>query len=94
MICYGLGCLFALAMFDLVVIKEIQNSARYTNVSEKSIFPIMNRLDTNNAIFQHKNAASHTFKLTKYKNKKNIEVLDRPNKKKYLSNFLEKSIRT
>ena len=39
----------------------------------------MNRLDTNNAIFQLDNANIHTSKLTKdWFKTKNIEVLDRP----------------
>ena len=40
----------------------------------------MNRLDTNNAIFQLDNTAIHTSKITKdwFKTKKNIDVLDCP----------------
>ena len=41
----------------------------------------MNRLYTNNAIFQHDNAAIHTSKPTKnWFKTKNIEVLDWPRK--------------
>ena len=41
----------------------------------------MNPLDTNNAIFQQDNAASHTSKLTKdWFKSKNVEILDRPTK--------------
>ena len=41
----------------------------------------MNRLDTNNVIFQQDNAAIHTSKLTKdWFKTKNIEVLDWPTK--------------
>ena len=41
----------------------------------------MNRLDTNNTIFQPDNAAIHTSKLTKnWFKTENIEVLDRPPK--------------
>ena len=41
----------------------------------------MNRLYTNNAIFQQDNAAIHTFKLTKdWFKTKNIEVFDWPTK--------------
>ena len=67
---------------DLVVMEVKQNSARYINVLEKSFFsPFMNRLDTNNAIFQQGNAAIHTSKLTKdWFKTKNIEVLDWPTK--------------
>ena len=36
---------------DLVVMEVKQNTAQYINVLEKSLFPFMNRLDTNNAIF-------------------------------------------
>ena len=44
---------------------------------EKSIFPFINRLDTNNAIFQQDNIAMHTSKLTKdWFKTKNIEVLE------------------
>ena len=51
---------------DLVAMEGKQNSARYINVWEKkSLFPFMNRLDTNNAIFQQNNAAIHPSKLTK-----------------------------
>ena len=57
---------------DLVVMEGKQNSARYINVLAKSLVPFMNRLDTNNAIFQQDNAAIHTSKLTKdwFKTKK------------------------
>ena len=49
-----------------------QNSAQYINTLEKSLFLIMNRLDTNNTIFQRDNTAIHTSKLTKdwFKTKK------------------------
>ena len=44
---------------------------------EKSLFPFMNCLDTNNAIFQKDNIAIHPSKLTKdWFNPKNIKVLD------------------
>ena len=48
----------------------------YQCVGEK-VFPTMNRLNTNNAIFQPNNAAIDTFKLTKdWFKTKNIEFLD------------------
>ena len=52
-----------------------QNSARYINVLGKSLFPFMNRLDTNNSTFHQDNVAIHTkdwFKITKdwFKTKK------------------------
>ena len=50
---------------DLEVMEGKQNSARYINVLEKSIFPLMNRLDINNALFQQANAVKYTSKLTK-----------------------------
>ena len=34
---------------ELVVMERKQNSAQYINVLEKSLFPFINRLDTNNA---------------------------------------------
>ena len=41
----------------------------------------MNRLDTNNAIFQQDNAAIYTYKIMKdWFKMKNIKVLDWPNK--------------
>ena len=44
---------------------------------KKRLFPFMNRLDTNNAIFQQDNAAIYTSKLTKdWFKTKNIEVLN------------------
>ena len=58
-----------------------QNSSRYINVSEKRFFPIIDRLDTNNAIFHLDSASIHTSKLTKdWFKTKNIEVLDWPSK--------------
>ena len=58
-----------------------QNSARYINVLEKSLFPFMNYLGTNNAIFQLDNAVIYTSKLTKdWFKTKNIKVLDWPTK--------------
>ena len=57
---------------DLVVMEGEKNSARYINVLEESLFPFINRLDTNNAIFQQDKAAIHSSKLTKdwFKTKK------------------------
>ena len=48
----------------------------------KKVSPFLNRLDTNNAIFQQDNVAIHACKLTKdwLKTKKNIKVLDWPTK--------------
>ena len=67
------GAFSASGKADLVVMKGKQNSARYISV--------VNRLDTNNAIFQQDNAAIHTFKITKdWFKAKNIEVLDWPTK--------------
>ena len=52
----------------------------------KILFLFMNRLDTNNAIFQQDNAAIHTSKLTKdWFKTKIIEVLDWPTKSPYLN---------
>ena len=59
----------------------------------------MNRLDANNATFQHDNAAINTSKLTKdcFKTK-NIEALDWPTKslfkpnRKFVVNFVKKSM--
>ena len=55
----------------------------------------MNRLDTNNAIFQQDNVAIQTSKLTKdWFKTKNIEVLDwttKPNRK-FVGNFVKKGI--
>ena len=66
---------------DLIVMEEKKNSARYINVFEKSLFPFMNRRDTNNDIFQQDNAAIHTSKPTKdWFKTKHIEVLDWPTK--------------
>ena len=43
----------------------------------KKVFPFMNHLDTNNAIFQQGNTAIYTSKLTKdWFKTKNTEVLD------------------
>ena len=71
------GAFSASGKADLVVMKGKQNSAPYINVLEKSLFPLMNRLDTNNVIFQQDNVALQTFKLTKnWFKTKNIEVLD------------------
>ena len=66
------GAFIASGKADLVVMEGKQNSAQYINVFEKSLFPFMNRLDTNNAIFQQDNAAIHTSKLMKdwFKTKK------------------------
>ena len=59
------GAFSASEKTDLVVI-----STRYINVLEK-VFPLMTRLDTNNAYFQQDNAAINTSKLTTdFKNKK------------------------
>ena len=59
---------------DLVVMEGKQN-IRYINVLDS----FMNRLDTNNAIFQQDNATIHTSKLTKdWFKTKNIQVLDWP----------------
>ena len=65
------GAFSASGKADLFVVEGKQNSARYINVLEK-IFPFMNRLDTNNAIFQQDNAAIYTSQLTKdwFKTKK------------------------
>ena len=64
---------------DLVVMEGKQNSARYINVLEKSIFPFMNCLDTSNAIFQQDNTAIKTSKFTKdWFKMKNIEVITKP----------------
>ena len=58
-----------------------QNSAQYINVLEKSLFPFLNRLDTNNGIFQQENTNIHTSKFMKdWFKTKNIEVLDWPTK--------------
>ena len=66
---------------DLIVMQGKQKSARYINALEKSHFPFMNRLDINNTISQHDNAAIHTSRLTKnWFKTKNIEVLDWPTK--------------
>ena len=66
---------------DVVVMEGKQNPVQYINVLEKSLFPFMNHLDSNNAIFQQDNTAIDTFKLTKDRFKtKNIEVLDWPTK--------------
>ena len=60
------GAFTASGKADLVVMEEKQRSARYINVLEKKFFfPFMNRLDTNNAIFQQENAAIRTATLTK-----------------------------
>ena len=37
---------------DLIVMEGKQNSDRYINALEKKSFPFMNRLETNNDIFQ------------------------------------------
>ena len=47
---------------------------------KKRLFPFMNRLETNNAIFQQDNAAIHTSKLTKDSFKIKHWSFDRPNK--------------
>ena len=54
----------AFGMADLVMIEGKKNSAENINMLEKSLFPFMNRLDTNNFIFQQDNTAIHTSKLT------------------------------
>ena len=59
------GSFSASGKADLVVMEGKQNSARYINVWGKKVFPFMNRLDTNNVIFQQDNAAIPTSKLTK-----------------------------
>ena len=59
------GAFSASGKADLVVMEGKQNSSRYINMLEKSLFPFMNGLDTNNAIFQQDNTAIHTSKLTK-----------------------------
>ena len=65
------GAFSASGKADLVVMEGKQNSTRYI-ICWKKVFLIMNRLDTNNAIFQRNNAAIHTSKLTKnwFKTKK------------------------
>ena len=74
------GAYSASGKADLVVMEEKDNSARYINVLEK-VFPIINHLDTNNAIFQQDNAAIHKTKLTKdWFKTKCIKVLDWPTK--------------
>ena len=66
---------------DLVVMEEKQNSPRYINRLEKNLFPFMNRVDINYALFQQNNAAIHTPRLTKdWFKTKNIEVVDWPSK--------------
>ena len=66
---------------DLVVMEGKQNSVRYINMLERSLFPFMNCLDTNNDIFQQNDAAIQTSTLTKdWFKTKNIEVLDWPTK--------------
>ena len=47
---------------------------------KKGLFPFINRLDSNNAIFQQDNVAIHTSKLTKDWFKKKIDVLEWPTK--------------
>ena len=52
----------------------------------KKAFPFMNRLDTNNGIFQRDNTAIHTSKLKKdWFKTKNIEVLNRTTKSSNLN---------
>ena len=75
------GAFTASEYADLVVMEGKQNSARYINVLEKSLFPFMNHLNSKNAIFQQDNAAIHTSKLMKdWFKARNIEVLDWPTK--------------
>ena len=63
----------------------------------KKVFPFMNRLHTNNTIFQQDNTAIYTSKLMKDLFKtKNIGVLDwstksKPNRK-LVGNFVKKRI--
>ena len=59
--------------------KGKQNSARHMNVWERSLFPFMNRLETDNAIFLTSKLAKNCFKTT------NIEVLDWPTKSSHLN---------
>ena len=76
---YGLGIFYF--VWKSWEMGEKQNSARYIIVLEKSLFPFLNHLDTNNPIFQQDNAAIHTSKLTKnWFKTKNIGVLDWPTK--------------
>ena len=72
------GAFSASGKADLVVMEGKQNSARYINVLEKkSLFPFMNCLNTNNALFQQDNAAIHTSKLMEdWFKTKNTDVLD------------------
>ena len=58
-----LGAFSVSGKADLVVIEGKQISARC--VEKKVFFPFMNRLNTNNAIFQQNKEAIHTSKLTK-----------------------------
>ena len=75
------GAFSASSKADLVLMEEKQNSAVYINVLGK-VFPIVNRLDTDNPIFQQDNESIHTSNVTKdwFEILKNIEVLDWPTK--------------
>ena len=86
------GAFSASRKANLVVMEGKQNSVRYIKVLEKSLFPFMNRFDTNNDIFHQDNTDIHTFKLTKdWFKTKNIEISDWPTKSPDLNpieNFL------
>ena len=68
---FGRGSVMAWRAFsasgkaDLVAMEGKQNSARYINVLEKSIFLFMNHQDTSNIFFHRYNTAIHTSKFTK-----------------------------
>ena len=75
------GAFSAEGKASLVLIKGRQNSAKYTEVLEESLIPLLGEFHQNEAVFQHDNAAIHTSKHKReWLTAKNINTLSWPAK--------------